>query len=168
VLDLAAKEVIIVFPQPHAVLGVAISNGCLAFCAGKSACLLGASGSFLEKPSIVVVSNLLRDAAAFRMVLSQHPSILNFYDTIDRRSFIKDLCVNENPDVIKLALKHANAKGIIIRLYPHSQVEALLDLACATPDRELVRLILDVCKTCPPSSRGALTKCLCKLVAPSR
>ena len=127
--------------------------------------VLDIGSHYTQKPGMDAVQSLLSDASAFEMVLTAHPSILNFYDPIDRRSFLKDLCTYHNTDMIKFTLEHAKANNLTIRLHPESQVSVLLELAAFTVDRELVQLILELCCRCPPRSRHLLTRCIAELVA---
>jgi WD40 repeat protein len=166
VLDLQSKKVIIALPQPQPVFAIFIANGCMAYTTGKLVQHMGIGSHYTQKPGMDVVQSLLSDASAFEMVLTAHPSILNFYDPIDRRSFLKDLCTYHNTDMIKFTLEHAKANNLTIRLHPESQVSVLLELAAFTVDRELVQLILELCCRCPPRSRHLLTRCIAELVAP--
>jgi WD40 repeat protein len=152
-------------PQPFLVLSVQLQQGVLAFCSGTTATIYGVGAHWGEKPAFAVVQKMLRKPRSVLSFVDAHPSIINFYDARRGLSFLVEMC--QNNSIIKPALQRCVDLNFGVRLFPATQVDALLLLATQTTDHELVKLILTVCMSCPPEVQPEVTKCIAILVRDS-
>ena len=167
--DLSATpaQIVLHFPTPSLIQAVCLSNeGTVAFASGKSASIYGRGTHWSERPGLNFACSLLDKPEALNRILVSHPSVMNYFDAQDNRSFITELCANGSSEVVHMVLKHSTDRQLALRLVPERQLHALLSLASRINDRNLLKLILQVCMTCPPRMRGLVSACLVELCKP--